>query len=98
MMRVIDSHTASQPTLVGALLCTPNDPSCTTGVIFFDSCNYFGMCGHGIIGVVATLEYLGLIRGHGSHRIENPCRRRYRATARVRRRLVSKCRQLPPQE
>ena len=107
MMRVVDSHTAGQPTrvvvdggpdlgdgplaerverlrmrhdrfrsiavgeprgsdaLVGALLCTP-------GVIFFDSCGYFGMCGHGVIGVIATLEYLGLIKSRGSHRIETP--------------------------
>ena len=114
MIRVVDSHTAGQPTrvvvdggphlgegslkerlnrfrtnhdrfrsivvgeprgsdaLVGALLCTPTDPSCTTGVIFFDSTGYLGMCGHGIIGLIATLEYLGLIKGVGSHRIETP--------------------------
>jgi len=114
MMRVVDSHTAGQPTrvvidggpdlgegplaerlerlrmrhdrfrsiavgeprgsdaLVGALLCTPTDPTCTTGVIFFDNCGYLGMCGHGAIGVIATLEYLGLIKSRGSHRIETP--------------------------
>ena len=114
MMRVVDSHTAGQPTrvivdggphlgdgplkerlqkmrnshdrfrsivvgeprgsdaLVGALLCQPSDPSCTTGVIFFDSSGYLGMCGHGIIGVVATLEYQGLIKNRGTFRIETP--------------------------
>jgi 4-hydroxyproline epimerase len=113
MMRVIDSHTAGQPTrvivdggpdpgtgplterrerlrksfdrfrsgvvgeprgsdaMVGALLVKPNDPSCEQGVIFFDNAGYLDMCGHGLIGVVATLEYLGQIKS-GAHRIETP--------------------------
>ena len=57
--------------VVGALLCTPVDDSCVTGVIFFNSVSYLGMCGHGTIGVVATLAYLNRI-GVGSHRIETP--------------------------
>jgi 4-hydroxyproline epimerase len=57
--------------LVGALLCAPVDDSCITGVIFFNSVSYLGMCGHGTIGVVATLAHLGTI-GPGSHRIETP--------------------------
>lgn len=57
--------------VVGALLCTPVDDSCVTGVIFFNSVSYLGMCGHGTIGVVATLAYLKRI-GVGSHRIETP--------------------------
>jgi 4-hydroxyproline epimerase len=57
--------------IVGALLCTPVDDSCVTGVIFFNSVSYLGMCGHGTIGVVATLAYLNRI-GVGSHRIETP--------------------------
>src|SRR5215210_2804309 len=98
-VRVIDSHTAGEPTrvvisgapdlgddalsnrverfrnehddfrcavvneprgsdaMVGALLCTPVDKSCVTGVIFFNSVAYLGMCGHGTIGVVATLAH-----------------------------------------
>lgn len=113
MMRVIDSHTAGQPTrviveggpdlgtgqlaeqrerlrmnfdrfrsavvgeprgsdaLVGAVLCKPNDPTCTTGVIFFDNVRYLDMCGHAMIGVAVTLEYLGHIKS-GPHRIETP--------------------------
>ena len=43
-------------TLVGALLCPPSDPSSTNGVIFFDSAGYLGMCGHGMIGLIATLD------------------------------------------
>ena len=57
--------------IVGALLCTPVDESCVTGVIFFNSVSYLGMCGHGTIGVVATLAYMKRI-GVGSHRIETP--------------------------
>lgn len=57
--------------IVGALLCAPVDQSCVTGVIFFNSVSYLGMCGHGTIGVVATLQYLNRI-GPGTHRIETP--------------------------
>ena len=57
--------------VVGALLCNPVDESCVTGVIFFNSVGYLGMCGHGTIGVIATLAYLNRI-GVGSHRIETP--------------------------
>ncbi len=57
--------------LVGALLCTPVDDTCVTGVIFFNNVAYLGMCGHGTIGVVTTLAYLNRIRP-GTHRIETP--------------------------
>src|SRR6185369_6451340 len=57
--------------VVGALLCPPVDDSCVTGVIFFNSVAYLGMCGHGTIGVVATLAHLNQI-GLGAHRIETP--------------------------
>jgi len=112
-VRVIDSHTAGEPTrvvvaggpslgsgsveqqlsvfrkqfdswrsaivneprgsdvLVGAWLCEPQDKSCTTGVIFFNNVGYLGMCGHGLIGVMSTLRYLGQI-SWGIHKIETP--------------------------
>jgi 4-hydroxyproline epimerase len=57
--------------LVGALLCEPVNKECAAGVIFFNNVGYLGMCGHGTIGVVATLEHLGRI-GAGEHRIETP--------------------------
>src|SRR6476469_8224870 len=51
--------------MVGALLCDPTDPSCAAGVIFFNNVGYLGMCGHGTIGLVATLAHLGRIQpGH----------------------------------
>ncbi|MBS1824790.1 MAG: proline racemase family protein, partial [Acidobacteria bacterium] len=57
--------------MVGALLCQPVDPSCAAGVIFFNNVGYLGMCGHGTIGLVATLAYMGRI-GPGDHWIETP--------------------------
>jgi 4-hydroxyproline epimerase len=57
--------------MVGALLCSPHDTSCSAGVIFFNNVGYLGMCGHGAIGLTATLSYLGLIKP-GLHRIETP--------------------------
>jgi 4-hydroxyproline epimerase len=57
--------------MVGALLCEPVDETCAAGVIFFNNVGYLGMCGHGTIGIVATLAYLNRI-GPGKHRIETP--------------------------
>jgi 4-hydroxyproline epimerase len=57
--------------MIGALLCEPVDPACAAGVIFFNNVGYLGMCGHGTIGLVATLSYLDRIRP-GEHRIETP--------------------------
>lgn len=57
--------------LVGALLVEPHDPACSAGVLFFNNAGYLGMCGHGMIGVAATLRYLGQI-GIGTYRIETP--------------------------
>jgi 4-hydroxyproline epimerase len=57
--------------LVGGLLVPPNDPSCAAGIIFFNNVGYLGMCGHGTIGLVATLAHLGRIRP-GDHLIETP--------------------------
>jgi proline racemase len=57
--------------IVGAILVEPQDSSCATGVIFFNNVGYLGMCGHGTIGLVATLAHLGRIRP-GEHRIETP--------------------------
>ncbi len=57
--------------LVGALLLPPNDPSRAAAVIFFNNVGYLGMCGHGTIGLVATLAHLARIKP-GIHRIETP--------------------------
>jgi 4-hydroxyproline epimerase len=57
--------------IVGALLCAPLEATSTCGVIFFNNVGYLGMCGHGTIGLIATLAHLGRI-GPGEHRIETP--------------------------
>ena len=57
--------------MVGALLTPPTDPTCTTGVIFFNNVGYLNMCGHGTIGLIATLAWLGRL-APGEHRIETP--------------------------
>lgn len=57
--------------LVGALLCEPHAQDCVAGIIFFNNVGYLGMCGHGMIGVVASLAFLGRI-GPGRHRIDTP--------------------------
>ena len=110
-IRVIDSHTAGEPTrvivaggpdlgvvcvadqlvrmrekhdrirsaavneprgsdvIVGAILVPPSDSACVAGVIFFNNVGYLGMCGHGTIGIVATLAHMGKIKP-GQHKIE----------------------------
>ncbi|MGB6472701.1 MAG: 4-hydroxyproline epimerase [Candidatus Sulfotelmatobacter sp.] len=57
--------------VVGALLCDPLDSASAAGVIFFNNVGYLGMCGHGTIGLVATLAYMKRIRP-GEHKIETP--------------------------
>jgi 4-hydroxyproline epimerase len=57
--------------MVGALLADPSDPACAAGVIFFNNVGYLGMCGHGTIGLVATLAHLKRI-APGEHKIETP--------------------------
>ena len=57
--------------VVGALLVPADDPRCTNGVVFFNNVGYLGMCGHGTMGVVATLAYLERMTP-GVHRLETP--------------------------
>jgi len=57
--------------IVGALLCEPVDPAAAAGVIFFNNVGFLGMCGHGTIGLVRTLEHMGRISA-GIHTIETP--------------------------
>lgn len=55
--------------MVGALLVPPQDPAAATGVIFFNNVGLLGMCGHGTIGIIATLAHMGRIKP-GVHLIE----------------------------
>ena len=57
--------------MVGALLMPPVEPGSVASVIYFNQVSYLGMCGHGTIGVIATLQYLGKI-SPGVHRLDTP--------------------------
>ena len=57
--------------VVGALLTPPVEQGSTSGIVFFNNGTYLGMCGHGLIGVVRTLEHLGRIRP-GAARFDTP--------------------------
>lgn len=47
--------------MVGGLLCEGVDAASACGIIFFNNVGYLGMCGHGTIGLVETLAYLGRV-------------------------------------
>jgi 4-hydroxyproline epimerase len=57
--------------MVGALLCAPHRPDCRFGVIFFNNVGMLGMCGHGTIGLIASLAHRGGL-APGAVRIDTP--------------------------
>lgn len=57
--------------VVGALLTPPEQPGSHCGVIFFNNVGALGMCGHGLIGLVRTLEWLGRLQP-GEARVDTP--------------------------
>ena len=69
--RAIVNEPRCSDVLVGALLTEPMEENCVAGVIFFNNVGYLGMCGHGSIGLIVTLAWLGRITA-GEHRIETP--------------------------
>jgi 4-hydroxyproline epimerase len=69
--RAIICEPRGHEVIVGALLVDPKDASCAAGVIFFNNVGLLGMCGHGMIGLIATLKHLGRLSA-GEHRVETP--------------------------
>ena len=57
--------------IVGALLTPPAEEGSAAGVVFFNNAGALGMCGHGLIGLVRTLEHLGRL-STGGVRIDTP--------------------------
>ncbi|HEX6738541.1 MAG TPA: proline racemase family protein [Vicinamibacteria bacterium] len=57
--------------MIGALLRPPEHQGSVAGVIYFDTGGLLGMCGHGTIGLVATLAHLGRM-GQGAHHLDTP--------------------------
>jgi len=69
--RAVVQEPRGSDVIVGGLLCAPPDAGCAAGVIFFNNVGYLGMCGHGTIGLCATLAHLGRI-GTGPQSIATP--------------------------
>jgi len=69
--RAIICEPRGHEVIVGALLLEPKDAACAAGVIFFNNVGLLGMCGHGMIGLIATLKHLRRISA-GEHRVETP--------------------------
>jgi proline racemase len=71
LRRAVVREPRGHEAVVGALLTPPIDPASNAGVVFFNNGTYLGMCGHGLIGVVRTLEFLGRLRP-GWHQFDTP--------------------------
>ena len=67
--RAVVNEPRGSDVIVGGLLCPPADPTCEVGVIFFNNADVLHMCGHGTIGLMATLAHLGRMQP-GEHRID----------------------------
>jgi proline racemase len=59
LRRAVICEPRGHSAIVGALLTPPVTPGAAAGIVFFNNGTYLGMCGHGLIGVVRTLQYLG---------------------------------------
>ena len=57
--------------VVGALVTPPVEPGSAVGVVFFNNRGALGMCGHGLIGLVRTLEFLDRL-APGPLRVDTP--------------------------
>jgi proline racemase len=71
LRRAVVCEPRGHEAIVGALLTPPVDAGSAAGVIFFDNAGVLGMCGHGLIGVARTLEFLGRL-GPGTVCIDTP--------------------------
>ena len=71
LRRAVVCEPRGHDAIVGALLTPPVNAGSTAGIIFFNNATYLGMCGHGLIGVVRTLEYLGRV-APGMSRYDTP--------------------------
>jgi 4-hydroxyproline epimerase len=61
LRRAVVCEPRGHDAVVGALLTPPDEAGSTAGVVFFNNAGVLWMCGHGLIGVVRTLEYLGRV-------------------------------------
>ena len=71
LRRAVVREPRGHDAVVGALLTPPVESASVAGIVFFNNGTYLGMCGHGLIGVVRTLEHLGRLRS-GHHQFDTP--------------------------
>jgi proline racemase len=71
LRRAVVCEPRGHAAIVGALLTPPVTPGAEAGIVFFNNETYLGMCGHGLIGVVRTLEHLGRL-APGDVRFDTP--------------------------
>jgi 4-hydroxyproline epimerase len=67
---IVNEPRGSDP-LVGALLVRPHRADCDFGVIYFNNVGYLGMCGHGTIGLIASLQFAGQL-APGAFKVDTP--------------------------
>jgi proline racemase len=71
LRRAVVCEPRGHSAVVGALLTPPVNPGSLSGIIFFNNETYLGMCGHGLIGVVRTLQHLGRLSA-GAAQFDTP--------------------------
>ncbi|MEP6990715.1 MAG: proline racemase family protein [bacterium] len=71
LRRAVVCEPRGHDAVVGALLTPAVHADSVAGIVFFNNETYLGMCGHGLIGVVRTLEYLGRL-SPGVARFDTP--------------------------
>nr|XP_061797957.1 4-hydroxyproline 2-epimerase-like [Nerophis lumbriciformis] len=63
LRRAVVCEPRGHEAVVGALLTPAVEDSSTAGVIFFNNAGTLGMCGHGLIGLVRSLQHRGQLTG-----------------------------------
>lgn len=71
LRRAVVCEPRGHDAIVGALLTPPVSAGSAAGIVFFNNGTYLGMCGHGLIGVVRTLQHLGRL-APGVSRFDTP--------------------------
>lgn len=71
LRRAVVCEPRGHAAIVGALLTPAVNADSLCGIIFFNNETYLGMCGHGLIGVVRTLQHLGRL-SVGAVRFDTP--------------------------
>jgi 4-hydroxyproline epimerase len=71
LRRAVVGEPRGHEAMVGALVTPPVSEDAVAGLLFFNRGGTLDMCGHGLMGVVRTLEHLGRI-GPGSWQFDTP--------------------------